>query len=112
MNLYERRFFGKVNIKDPSKTRTQIGHTNDASRTHANIVPNYRKIQPGDFPEVDKLRRSPKGELDISQQTAQSILKKYNLKDFVPGKLPLKHLGNSEIKIGYNLQRKTFFLQK
>lgn len=111
MNLYEKKFFGSVDVDDPLATRTQIGVTGDG-RTHVNLVPNYRKVQAGDFPEVDKLRRVEKGSSNISPMLAQKILKKYNLKDFVPGKLPLKQLGNSGIKIGYNLQQKTFFLEK
>jgi hypothetical protein len=49
--------------------------------------------------------------LNISNLTAQDIIKKYNLREFIPGK-NLKQLSTSGIYIGYNPQQKSFYLKK
>ena len=111
MNLYEKIFFEQiVKVQDKLKSRTQTD-TNSDSRTHANLVPNYKKITPGDAPEVDRLKKQKSGTLNISNLTAQNIIKKYNLKDFKPGK-NVKQLSTSGIYIGYNPNQKSFYLKK
>ena len=111
MNLYEKYFFEQlVKVQDKLKSRTQTD-TNADSRLHANLVPNYKKIKPGDAPEVDKLKKQRSGISNISTQTAQDIIKKYKLTDFKPGE-NVKQLSTSGIYIGYNPQQKSFFLKK
>ena len=112
MNLYEKYFFEQiVKLEDPSNSRTQKGYTNDADRLHLNLVPNYKKKNPNDCPEVDKLKKQKNGMLTISNLTAQDIIKKYNLRDFIPGK-NFKQLSTSGIYIGYNPKQKSFYLKK
>ena len=111
MNLYEKYFFEQiVKVQDRLKTRIHTG-TDADSRLHANLVPNYKKKNPNDCPEVDKLKKQKNGMLNISNLTAQDIIKKYNLKEFIPGK-NLKQLSTSGIYIGYNPQQKSFYLKK
>lgn len=111
MNLYEKIFFEQiVKVQDKLKSRTQTD-TNSDSRTHANLVPNYKKIKPGDAPEIDRLKKQRSGILNISNLTAQNIVKKYNLKDFKPGQ-NIKQLSTSGIYIGYNPNQKSFYLKK
>jgi len=114
VTIYEKIFYGssgKVHVKDPSKTRTQIGHTDADTRKNANIVPNYRKPLPGDLPCVSKMRMSPPGNnIDISEWEGKDVLKKYELHDFVPGKEKSIN-SKSPIKIGYDLKRQTFYLR-
>lgn len=114
MTLYEKIFYGssgKVHIKDPTKTRTQIGHTDVDSRKSANIVPNYKKPLPGDIPCVSRIRMSPPGNsIDISDIDGKNVLNKYKLFDFIPGKEKSIN-SKSPIKIGYDLRRKTFYLR-
>lgn len=102
-----------VRLKDISNSRTQKGNTDDSKRKgfHANLVPNYKKKNPNDCPEVDKLKKQKNGMLTISNLTAQDIIKKYNLRDFIPGK-NLKQLSTSGIHIGYNPDQKSFYLKK
>ena len=111
MNLYEKYFFEQiVKVQDSDKTRIHTG-TDPDSRLHANLVPNYKKKNPNDCPEVDKLKKQKNGMLTISNLTAQDIIKKYNLRDFIPGK-NFKQLSTSGIYIGYNPQQKSFYLKK
>ncbi len=111
VNLYEKYFFEQiVKVQDKLKTRIQTGTDSD-SRLHANLVPNYKKKDPNDSPEVDKLKKQTNGTLNISPQTAQDIIKKYNLQDFKPGQ-NVKQLSTSGIYIGYNPQQKSFYLKK
>ena len=111
MNFYEKYFFEQiVKVQDKLKTRIHTG-TDADSRLHANLVPNYKKKNPNDSPEVDKLKKQRDGILNISQQAAQDIIRKYNLKDFKPGE-NIKQLSTSGIYIGYNPQQKSFFLKK
>ena len=111
VNLYEKYFFEQiVKVQDKLKSRTQTDTSAD-SRLHANLVPNYKKIKPGDAPEVDRLKKQTSGVTNISQQTAQDIIKQYNLKDFKPGQNE-KQLSTSGIFIGYNPQQKSFYLKK
>ena len=111
VNFYEKYFFEQiVKVQDKLKTRIQTGTDSD-SRLHANLVPNYKKKDPNDAPEVDKLKKQRNGMLNISNLTAQDILKKYNLKDFKPGQNE-KQLSTSGIYIGYNPQQKSFYLKK
>lgn len=111
MNLYEKIFFEQiVKVQDKLKTRTQTGTDSD-SRLHANLVPNYKKKNPNDAPEVDKLKKQRNGTLNISNLTAQDIIKKYNLRDFKPGQNE-KQLSTSGIFIGFNPQQKSFYLKK
>lgn len=116
MTLYEKTFWGssgKVEIKNPEKTRTQIGHTNDGNRLHVNLVPNYKKPLPGDIPCISKMRMSPPGStIDISELDGKQVINKYGLVDFVPGKGTKRINSNSPIRIGYDLRRKTFYLEK
>ena len=111
MNLYEKYFFEQiVKVQDSDETRIQTG-TDPDSRLHANLVPNYKKKNPNDCPEVDKLKKQKNGMLTISNLTAQDIIKKYNLRNFIPGK-NFKQLSTSGIYIGYNPQQKSFYLKK
>ena len=111
VNFYEKYFFEQiVKVQDKLKTRIHTG-TDADSRLHANLVPNYKKKNPNDSPEVDKLKKQRDGILNISQQAAQDIIRKYNLKDFKPGE-NIKQLSTSGIYIGYNPQQKSFFLKK
>ena len=111
MNLYEKYFFEQiVKVQDKLKTRIHTG-TDADNRLHANLVPNYKKKNPNDCPEVDKLKKQRNGMLNISNLTAQDIIKKYNLRDFIPGK-NFKQLSTSGIYIGYNPQQKSFYLKK
>ena len=58
MNLYEKYFFEQiVKVQDKLKTRIHTG-TDADNRLHANLVPNYKKKNPNDCPEVDKLKKS------------------------------------------------------
>ena len=119
MNLYEKYFFEQiVKVQDRLKTRIHTGTDADSrllNRLHgggsANLVPNYLKKDPNDCPEVDKLKKQKNGMLTISNLTAQDIIKKYNLRDFIPGK-NFKQLSTSGIYIGYNPQQKSFYLKK
>jgi len=111
VNLYEKYFFEQiVKVQDKLKTRIHTG-TDPDSRLHANLVPNVYKKNPNDCPEVDKLKKQKNGMLTISNLTAQDIIKKYNLRDFIPGK-NFKQLSTSGIYIGYNPQQKSFYLKK
>lgn len=111
MNLYEKIFFEQiVKVKDKLKSRTQTDTSAD-SRTHANLVPNYKKIKPGDLPEIDRLKKQRNGMMNISPQSARKIISRYNLKDFKPG-VNVKQLSTSGIYIGYNPQQKSFYLKK
>ena len=111
MNLYEKYFFEQiVKVQDKLKTRIHTG-TDPDSRLHANLVPNVYKKDPNDCPEVDKLKKQKNGMLTISNLTAQDIIKKYNLRNFIPGK-NFKQLSTSGIYIGYNPQQKSFYLKK
>jgi hypothetical protein len=99
-----------VKVKDRLKTRIHTG-TDADNRPHVNLVPNYLKKDPNDCPEVDKLKKQKNGKLTISNLTAQDIIKKYNLRKFIPGE-NLKQLSTSGIYIGYNPQQRSFYLKK
>jgi hypothetical protein len=111
VNLYEKHFFEQiVNVKDKLQTRTQTDTSAD-NRLHANLVPNYKKIAPGDTPEISSLKKQRSGNVNISPETAQKIIADYKL-SFEPGKTQPKQLSTSGIYLGYNPASRTFFLKK